>query len=109
MRFNEEPITEGGSAMYYAGIDYHKRYSFVSIQDESGTVVHEQRVEWNNPAVFAQMFNQLQHEVTVVRGRTAPGAGEDVTGIRWGLWGHSGNGQVSHSLVRILFMCHIFP
>ncbi len=52
--------------MYYAGIDYHKRYSFVSLQDESGTVVHEQRVEWNNPAVFAQMFNQLQHEVTVV-------------------------------------------
>lgn len=52
--------------MYYAGVDYHKRYSFVSIQDESGTVVHEQQVEWNNPAVFAQMFNQLQHDVTVV-------------------------------------------
>jgi len=24
--------------MYYAGIDYHKRYSFVSIQDESAAV-----------------------------------------------------------------------
>src|SRR3989339_1301344 len=66
MRFNDEPITKGGSAMYYAGIDYHKRYSFVSIQDESGTVVHEQQVECNNPAVFARMFNQLQQEVAVV-------------------------------------------
>jgi hypothetical protein len=29
---------KGGSAIYYAGIDYHKRYSVVSIQDAQGTL-----------------------------------------------------------------------
>ncbi|MEN6424664.1 MAG: hypothetical protein ABFE13_04840 [Phycisphaerales bacterium] len=31
--------------MYYAGIDYHKRYSIVSIQNDQGQIVQEQRVE----------------------------------------------------------------
>ena len=35
--------------MYYGGIDYHKRYSFVSIQDEAGKVVLEWQVPHNNP------------------------------------------------------------
>jgi hypothetical protein len=30
--------------MYYAGIDYHKRHSVVSIQDESGKIVLERQV-----------------------------------------------------------------
>jgi hypothetical protein len=29
--------------MYYAGIDYHKRYSVVCAHDAQGRVVHEQR------------------------------------------------------------------
>jgi hypothetical protein len=30
--------------MYYAGIDYHKRYWIVRIQNEQGQIVQEQRV-----------------------------------------------------------------
>lgn len=52
--------------MYYAGIDYHKRYSVVNIQDQSGAIVLEQQVPWNNPAIFSQIFARLQGEVSVV-------------------------------------------
>jgi transposase len=52
--------------MYYAGIDYHKRYSFVSIQDERGAVVLERQVPHNNPLVFAEIFQQLGGEAMVV-------------------------------------------
>ena len=31
--------------MYYAGIDYHKRYSVVIIQNEQGQIVQERRVD----------------------------------------------------------------
>jgi len=33
--------------MYYTGIDYHKRYSVVSIQDESDKIVLERQVMHN--------------------------------------------------------------
>jgi transposase len=52
--------------MYYAGIDYHKRYSFVSIQDEKGTIVLERQVLLNNPLVFEEIFRQIGGEATVV-------------------------------------------
>ena len=52
--------------MYYAGIDYHKRYSSVCVRDEGGAIVLEQEVPWNNPAVYARLFGQLPGEVTVV-------------------------------------------
>ena len=45
--------------MYYAGIDYHKRYSFVSIQDEKGAMVLERQVPYNNPLVFEEIFRQI--------------------------------------------------
>jgi hypothetical protein len=37
--------------MYYAGIDYHKRYSVVSIQDEFGKIVLEREVTHNEPHI----------------------------------------------------------
>jgi hypothetical protein len=39
--------------MYYAGIDYHKRYSVVSIQDAQGEIVQEQRGELKGRAAGA--------------------------------------------------------
>jgi transposase len=66
MVLNEEATTNGGSAMYYAGIDYHKRYSIVSIQDQSGAIVLERKVALNNPMVFEEMFHEVQGDVTAV-------------------------------------------
>ena len=39
--------------MYYMGIDYHKRYSFVSSQDTSGTIILERKIDHNDPRLFA--------------------------------------------------------
>jgi len=52
--------------MHYAGIDYHKRYSFVSIQDEAGRIVREQRVEHRQPERFRQLLGHLEEPVSVV-------------------------------------------
>ena len=52
--------------MYYAGIDYHKYYSVVSIQDAQGVVVQEQRVDHHYPELFAQMFRDCPEPVGVV-------------------------------------------
>lgn len=52
--------------MYYAGIDYHKRYSVVSIQDEAGAIVVERRVEHNDPFAFSQSMQGLAGGVRVV-------------------------------------------
>jgi hypothetical protein len=38
----------GGPAMYYCGIDYHKKYSVVSIQNDTGDIVRERRINQCN-------------------------------------------------------------
>jgi transposase len=52
--------------MYYAGIDYHKRYSVVSIQDEAGQVVMERQVTHNEPQTFRCVFEGMAGPVAVV-------------------------------------------
>ncbi len=42
--------------MYHAGIDYHKRYSIVSIRNAQGSIVQEQRVEHAFPELFGGLF-----------------------------------------------------
>jgi len=52
--------------MYYAGIDYHKRYSVVSIQDAQGQIVQEERVEHAYPEEFRRLFRECREPVSVV-------------------------------------------
>jgi len=52
--------------MYYAGIDYHKRCSFVSIQDEAGKIVLERQVPHNNPLMFEEIIREVGGPVAVV-------------------------------------------
>ena len=52
--------------MYFAGIDYHKRYSFVSIIDAEGEVVLEQRVDHRYPRLFEDLFSRFGEPVQVV-------------------------------------------
>lgn len=52
--------------MHYAGIDYHKRYSFVSIQDDAGKIVLERQVEHNNPFLFEEVFRAVPGPAAVV-------------------------------------------
>jgi hypothetical protein len=52
--------------MYYAGIDYHKHYSIVSIQNGQGQIVQEQRVEHAFPELFAGLFRECPEPVAVV-------------------------------------------
>ena len=52
--------------MYYAGIDYHKRYSFVSIQNEAGKIVLEYKISNNDPHLFEHAFAQCAGELAVV-------------------------------------------
>jgi len=52
--------------MYYAGVDYHKRYSVVSVEDEKGKRVMEAVVRGNNPFVFRQVFSEVKGPVSVV-------------------------------------------
>jgi hypothetical protein len=44
--------------MYYAGIDYHKRYSVVCVHDAQGRLVQEQRVDHAFPEVFKRLFKE---------------------------------------------------
>jgi hypothetical protein len=46
--------------MYCAGIDYHKRYSIVSIQDAQGQIVQEQRVDHAHPEGFRRLFRKFR-------------------------------------------------
>jgi hypothetical protein len=48
--------------MYYAGIDYHKRYSVVSIQDAQGQIVQEERVERGQSSELSNAAVVLQSE-----------------------------------------------
>lgn len=52
--------------MYYAGIDYHKNYSFVSIQNETGQIVLEYKIAKNDPHLFNDAFAQLDGAIAVV-------------------------------------------
>lgn len=52
--------------MYYAGIDYHKRSSFVSIEDEAGRTVLEREVRHNEPFQFQETLEQVDGPVSVV-------------------------------------------
>jgi hypothetical protein len=49
--------------MYYAGIDHHKRYSVVCIQDEAGAIVLERRIEYNDPFAFGEVMKVLPTEL----------------------------------------------
>lgn len=52
--------------MYYAGIDYLKRYSVVSIQDAEGQIVQEERVDHAYPDGFRRLFRECGEPVSVV-------------------------------------------
>jgi transposase len=52
--------------MYYAGIDYHKRYSVVSVVNGAGTRLHQGRVEGNGAEGFTRFFKQVGSPVKVV-------------------------------------------
>ena len=52
--------------MYYCGIDYHKKYSVVSIIDSNGQPVDQRQIPHLNPALFAELFNGLDQSVKVV-------------------------------------------
>jgi len=52
--------------MYYAGIDYHKRYSVVSIQDQSGVVMREMTVQHNSMQGFQRVFSGVPGDIAVV-------------------------------------------
>lgn len=52
--------------MFYAGIDYHKRYSYVSVENERGERVLELQVEHNDPFQFRRAFDRLSGPVAVV-------------------------------------------
>ncbi len=54
--------------MYYAGIDYHKRCSVVSIQDAQGQIVQEERVDHQFPEVFQRLFKECREPVSLVYG-----------------------------------------
>jgi hypothetical protein len=44
--------------MCHAGIDYDKRYSVVSIRNEQGQIVREQRVDHGLPELFGGPFGE---------------------------------------------------
>lgn len=52
--------------MYYCGIDYHKKYSVVSMINENGQTVEERRIGHQNPALFEELLNGLDQPVKVV-------------------------------------------
>ena len=52
--------------MYYAGIDYHKRYSTVCILDEESQVVVEATVRPNTLEGFGRLFDRLEGPVQAV-------------------------------------------
>ena len=68
---NEAPAIKpcqitGGSAMYYCGIDYHKKYSVVSIQNDAGETIHEQRINHGWEGAFEKLLGPLEEPVKVV-------------------------------------------
>lgn len=51
--------------MYYAGIDYHKKYSHVTVVDEKGKMVKSRRLD-NRPEDFEEFFDDLDSPVCTV-------------------------------------------
>ena len=52
--------------MYYCGIDYHKKYSVVSIQNDAGRIIREQRINHVWEGAFEQLLGSLEEPVKVV-------------------------------------------
>ncbi len=55
--------------MYYAGMDYHKRYSVVGIQAAQGQIVREERVDHASPEEFRRLFRECREPVSIVCSR----------------------------------------
>lgn len=53
-------------AIFYAGIDYHKRYSVVHVVDGKGQTVAKGRVNGNTPEGFAALLGGLDGQVRCV-------------------------------------------
>jgi len=47
-------------------IFYHKRYSFISVEDEKGERVLEREVRHENPFLFREVLGQVPGPVSVV-------------------------------------------
>ncbi len=52
--------------MHYVGIDYHKRYSFVSVLNEEGQLTLERRVDHRQPEAFEAVVRELKGQCQVV-------------------------------------------
>jgi len=45
--------------MYYAGIDFHKKYSVIVVVDSDGNLLQETRIARNEAQSFAWFFGHL--------------------------------------------------
>ena len=52
--------------MLYVGIDFHKKYSFLTVLDENGTILDQRRINHNDPSLFRQYFEGLKKPLSVV-------------------------------------------
>ena len=52
--------------MYYGGIDYHKKYSVVTIINEHGKIIRQARINHYYPEMFRKLFEALDGPVKVV-------------------------------------------
>lgn len=52
--------------MYYVGIDYHKKYSVVTVVDENGKLVKEVRINHQYPENFRKLLKSLDGPMKVV-------------------------------------------
>jgi transposase len=50
----------------YAGIDYHKHYSFVSVLDAEGHIILERQIHHKEPGLFMELLEALPEPVAVV-------------------------------------------
>lgn len=57
--------------MFYMGVDYHKKYSHIEVQDQEGHVIINQRIT-NDPAAFQAVKKKIQEpcEAVIEAGRT---------------------------------------
>lgn len=61
--------------MYHAGIDYHKQYSIISIQNTEGQIVEKQRVEHPFPELPGGSSGLRGYFVTFVVSQIGQAAG----------------------------------
>lgn len=52
--------------MYYCGIDYHKKYSVVTITNKDGKLIRQSRINHCYPEKFRELFEALDGPVKVV-------------------------------------------